>query len=91
MKTDKQRFAAAAGLCVLAAAASLCLGSVHLSPAQLWDALRSGAGSTAGRIRKYYSLTKAGRELLGAKEAEWQAFSAGVNKVLKGGACLVGA
>ena len=54
-------------------------------------AIRCYEGSTAGRIRKYYSLTKAGRELLGAKEAEWHAFSAGVNKVLKGGACLVGA
>lgn len=54
-------------------------------------AIRCYEGSATGRIRKYYSLTKAGRELLGAKEAEWQAFSAGVNKVLKGGACLVGA
>ena len=54
-------------------------------------AIRCYEGSAAGRIRKYYSLTKAGRELLGAKEAEWQAFSAGVNKVLNGGACLVGA
>ena len=54
-------------------------------------AIRCYEGSTAGRIRKYYSLTKAGRELLGAKEAEWQAFSAGVNKVLNVGAFLVGA
>ena len=52
MKTDKPsgRFAAAAALCLLAAAASLCLGSVSLSPAQLWEALQTGVHSTAGRI-----------------------------------------
>ena len=54
-------------------------------------AIRCYEGSASGRIRKYYSLTKAGQELLHVKEAEWQTFSAGVNKVLKGGACLVGA
>ena len=52
MKTDKPsgRFAAAAALCLLAVAASLCLGSVSLSPAQLWEALQTGVHSTAGRI-----------------------------------------
>ena len=50
MKTDKRQFAVIAALCLLAAVASLCLGSVHLSPAQLWEALLNGAGSAAGRI-----------------------------------------
>ena len=50
MKADNRPFAAAAALCLLAAIASLCLGSVPLSPAQLWEALQTGAGGTAGRI-----------------------------------------
>ena len=41
-----------------------------------------------GRLRKYYSLTKSGRNMLGQKEAEWASFSAAVNKVLAGGASL---
>lgn len=39
-----------------------------------------------GRMRKYYSLTKAGRGSLAQKEEEWDAFAAAVNRVLKGGA-----
>lgn len=38
----------------------------------------------SGRERKYYSLTKAGREALHQKSAEWSAFSGAVNKVLTG-------
>lgn len=38
-----------------------------------------------GRERKYYSLTAAGRGVLGEKVAEWSAFSAAVDKVLAGG------
>ncbi|MCI6966413.1 helix-turn-helix transcriptional regulator [bacterium] len=39
-----------------------------------------------GRMRKYYSLTKAGRGSLAQKEEEWDAFASAVNRVLKGGA-----
>ena len=35
-----------------------------------------------GRMRKYYSLTRRGRELLWEKKAEWEQFSQGVNQVL---------
>ena len=42
-----------------------------------------------GRKRKYYSLTKKGRDLLAAKEQEWQVFSGAVNKVLQGGSAIV--
>ena len=39
-----------------------------------------------GRMRKYYRLTRRGRELLEAKKAEWEAFRQGVGDVLSGGA-----
>jgi len=39
-----------------------------------------------GRQRKYYHLTKRGRELLGEKQEEWAAFRQGVDQVLSGGA-----
>ena len=42
-----------------------------------------------GRKRKYYSLTKKGRDLLAAKEQEWKVFSGAVNKVLQGGSAIV--
>ncbi|MBQ3119424.1 MAG: helix-turn-helix transcriptional regulator [Peptococcaceae bacterium] len=42
-----------------------------------------------GRKHKYYSLTKKGRDLLAAKEQEWQVFSGAVNKVLQGGSAIV--
>ena len=38
-----------------------------------------------GRMRKYYSLTKAGRGALAQNEAEWDVFAGAVNRVLKGG------
>ena len=37
-----------------------------------------------GRVRKYYSITKAGRAELSAKTEEWRQFSHAVNKVLGG-------
>lgn len=37
------------------------------------------------RVRKYYHLTEHGKKLLRQKEAEWEQYSAAVNKVLKGG------
>ena len=42
----------------------------------------------AGRPRRYYRLTKAGRSQLEKKEAEWRQFSGAVNRVLNGGGCL---
>lgn len=41
-----------------------------------------------GSIRKFYSLTKEGHEMLEEKTQEWTAFSGAVNKVLAGGASL---
>lgn len=41
-----------------------------------------------GRKRKYYSLTKAGRNMLAAKEQEWNVFSGAINQVLQGGGGL---
>ena len=42
--------------------------------------------SAAGRPRRYYHLTDAGRKRLCEKEAEWNAYTRAVGKVLKGGA-----
>ena len=39
----------------------------------------------AGRRRKYYKLTPAGRRALKAKKDEWTQFTAGVDGVLGGG------
>jgi DNA-binding PadR family transcriptional regulator len=41
---------------------------------------------TAGnaRVRKYYSLTKKGRNYLGEKKEEWKAYTSAVNDVLGG-------
>ena len=39
-----------------------------------------------GRMRKYYKLTKKGRQLLAEKQAEWARFHRGVQDVLSGGA-----
>ena len=40
----------------------------------------------SGRERKYYKLTRRGRELLADKRTEWEKFHRGVNDVLQGGA-----
>ena len=42
--------------------------------------------AAAGRPRRYYRLTEKGRGQLAQKEAEWRAFSRGVDLVLEGGA-----
>ena len=39
-----------------------------------------------GRMRKYYKLTRTGRQLLAEKQAEWEKFHQGVEDVLSGGA-----
>lgn len=38
-----------------------------------------------GRVRKYYKLTRKGRELLKEKKAEWEKFQQGVADVLASG------
>ena len=40
----------------------------------------------SGRMRKYYRLTRRGRQLLDEKKQEWEAFRQGVGDVLSGGA-----
>ena len=40
--------------------------------------------STAGKKRKYYSLTKKGRKELASKKEEWYTFSKQVNHVIGG-------
>ena len=40
--------------------------------------------SPSGRERKYYRLTRRGRELLGEKKEEWEAFRRGMGDVLSG-------
>lgn len=37
------------------------------------------------KVRKYYHLTKRGKELLAEKQAEWTRYSGAVNQVLQGG------
>ena len=43
-----------------------------------------------GRQRKYYHLTRRGRELLADKKEEWKNFRQGVSDVLSGGANALG-
>ena len=43
-----------------------------------------------GRVRKYYRITKKGKNLLDEKRTEWDAFRQGVNEVLSGGANALG-
>ena len=42
--------------------------------------------ASTGRMRKYYKLTRRGKQLLDDKRAEWAAFHQGVEQVLSGGA-----
>ena len=44
----------------------------------------------SGRMRKYYKLTRKGRELLKDKMDEWEKFRQGVTDVLTGGANALG-
>ena len=44
----------------------------------------------SGRMRKYYQLTRKGRELLAEKKNEWDRFRRGVSDVLSGGANALG-
>lgn len=42
----------------------------------------------SGKTRRYYHLTKQGRNVLREKENAWNAYAQAVGRVLKGGACL---
>ena len=48
--------------------------------------LSSYEQAPTGRMRKYYKLTRKGRELLTEKKTEWEKFHRGVEDVLSGGA-----
>lgn len=37
------------------------------------------------RVRKYYSITKKGKGMLGDKKAEWKVYTSAINKILQGG------
>ncbi|WP_069999121.1 PadR family transcriptional regulator [Cellulosilyticum sp. I15G10I2] len=41
-----------------------------------------------GRVRKYYSITKKGKEMLAEKKDEWKTYTSAVNQVLQGGASV---
>lgn len=41
-----------------------------------------------GKARRYYHLTKQGRDALREKEDAWNAYARAMGRVLKGGACL---
>ena len=47
--------------------------------------------AAAGKPRRYYHLTSQGHEALAEKEQSWNLYAHAVNRVLKGGACCVGA
>ncbi len=42
----------------------------------------------SGKTRRYYHLTKQGRDVLRKKEDAWNAYAQAVGRVLEGGACL---
>lgn len=44
--------------------------------------LTSYEQEVSGKVRKYYSITKAGRKRLAEKEAEWKQYSQAVGNVL---------
>ena len=48
------------------------------------DYLSSYEQPSGGKLRKYYSLTKAGRRYLADKEAEWNEYKDAVTRVLGG-------
>ena len=42
----------------------------------------------SGKTRRYYHLTRQGRDALREKEDAWNTYARAVGRVLKGGACL---
>ena len=49
--------------------------------------VRAYDASANGRIRRYYQLTRDGKEALREKETSWNQYADAVRMVLKGGAC----
>lgn len=47
-------------------------------------ALTAYEKEAAGKTRKYYGITKAGRKMLGNKQEEWKAYSEAMRQVLGG-------
>lgn len=45
-------------------------------------------GESTARPRKYYHLTKKGREQLAEKEQDWIRYAQAVERVMKGGLCF---
>ena len=41
-----------------------------------------------GRVRRYYRLTREGKDELRKKEEAWNKYADGVRRILEGGACL---
>ena len=46
--------------------------------------------AAAGKPRRYYHLTKAGKAALREKETAWHTYADAVGRVLGGGACCAG-
>jgi DNA-binding PadR family transcriptional regulator len=71
-------------------------GRLDLPTGTIYPALRrleqsgliTGSWSVvAGRRRRYYRLSAAGRKTLAARRADWREFAATVSAVLEGGPC----
>jgi PadR family transcriptional regulator, regulatory protein PadR len=45
-------------------------------------------GTDSARVRKYYHITKQGKQLLLQKKEEWDIYTKAVNSVLNGGVCF---
>lgn len=58
---------------------------LHTLERQGWVTSRDGAAG--GRVRRYYAITPAGRAALTEQREQWNAYAAGVQGVLEGGAC----
>ena len=58
---------------------------LHTLERQGWVTSRDGAAG--GRVRRYYAITPAGRAALAEQREQWNAYAAGVQGVLEGGAC----
>ena len=52
------------------------------------DWIRAYDADSNGRTRRYYQLTKAGKEALQEKEESWNHYADAVRMVLKGGTCF---
>lgn len=56
----------------------------NLEEQGLVDAYDEHADSA--RVRKYYRITKKGKQMLADQKDEWEAYASAVNQVLRGGA-----